>query len=119
MEGEKIDCTFDTFDEAMWVHKELFEVLRTERVVMYADLYFILNKHYRECPREYFDYGWTSLMESKVRPCDDGRHWCVKLPEPKILAVTFEDKAIIDAMRALCSGEGQECYRRLKTALID
>ena len=91
MKGEKtVKYEFKTFDQAMEVHKLLFSILKSDGVVTYADLYFLANGYSCDgCSRDYYKYGWTTLMESKVRPCDDGRKWAIVLPEP--IKFTSED----------------------------
>lgn len=118
MKGEtKSFLTFDTFDEAMNLHKRLFEIFNNEHLVTYADVYYVLKGTYKDCPYDYYKYGWTSLMESKVRPCDDGRHWSVILPEPKHLAEGLA-MYITDAMDALACNEVKQGMRDLKKALL-
>lgn len=126
MEGEKIDCKFKTFDEAMDLHKKLFEILNADKVVTYADLYYLINKTYRDCPIVYYSCGWTSLMESKVRPCEDGRKWGVVLPNPVDLTLecfdfsplTKASSEITWAMLHLRNGNTEDCYKLLKSALM-
>ena len=126
MKGEKIDCSFKTFDEAMDLHKKLFTILNSDKVVTYADLYFLVYKTYEDCPIIYYSHGWTSLMESKVRPCEDGRKWGVVLPDPVELTlecyenqpITLASAEITWAMMHLTNGNAEDCYRRLKKALI-
>lgn len=124
MKGEtKSFFIFDTFDEAMNLHKSLFQVFNSEHLVTYADIYFILNKTYKNCPYDFYKFGWTSLMESKVRPCDDGKSWCVKLPKPLNLTAGDDSKAhaitcITNAMDAIACDEPKQGIRDLKKALL-
>lgn len=72
---------FQTFDEAISVHKKLFEIMRNNGVVTYADLHIAANKEYNKKDIEYFNYGWTNLWYSKVEPYDDDGNWILRMPK--------------------------------------
>lgn len=78
---------FGTFDEAMNVHKKLFEIIREKGFVTYADLYFLINKEETLCKEKWTNYGWTKLWGSKVEPIDDciNGYWVLRMPKIKKL----------------------------------
>lgn len=87
-----MEFIFETFDEAMQVHKHLFELRRKKGYVTCADLYSMVMKDEVEkieiCSKEiYHNHGWTNLFEVEVEPSDkyiNGK-WILKLPKAKIL----------------------------------
>lgn len=77
---------FETFDEAMGVHKRLFDMLRENGSITYADLYSLLIPGYDLKPAHY-QYGWTSIWGAKVEPAEGyvNGEWFLSLPKCKKL----------------------------------
>lgn len=81
----KKGVVFKTFEEAMNVHKQLFQMIRENGYVTCADLrYLILEDELLD--KSYCNYGWTNLMEAKVESCNyvNGK-WVLKMPKVKLL----------------------------------
>lgn len=86
---------FDSFDEAMKVHKKIFEICREKHYVTCADLYFLLHTEdeYKLCPSTFYNHGWTNLWTSKVEPSEDmaNGNWILKLPQVKYIKIKKEN----------------------------
>lgn len=78
---------FKSFDEAMNVHKKLFEIRREKGYVTYADLYILIHPNESNCKKSYSRYGWTNLWQTKVEPYDDyiDGVWILKMPSIKLI----------------------------------
>lgn len=124
MRGEpKLIIDFNTFDEAMNLHQRMFEIFNKDHIITYADVFYLLKGSYNECPYECYKCGWTTLMDSKVRPCDDGRKWAVILSEPVNLTSDDNNKAkaitsITNGMQSLAYKEVNQGMRDLRKALL-
>lgn len=83
---------FETFEEAMEVHGDLFKILRTNGFVTYFDLDNMMNpeKSYDIPKEEYKNFGWYNLFDSKVKPYYNNK-WVLILPE----IVKIENNKII------------------------
>lgn len=60
---------FDTFDEGMKVHTEIFKLGNKQGYISYADLYFICNNMKKPkfiFPQIYNNHGWTNLSDVKL-----------------------------------------------------
>ena len=77
---ESIDFIFETFEAAMDVHTKLFEIIKKNGFVTYADLYLLVNKDVDNCKEEFHRFGWANLFYVKVEPYKDKR-WILKMPE--------------------------------------
>lgn len=82
---------FDTFDEAMNVHKELFKLLRECGYISYQTLYFYIYKK-TDVRKGAENYGWTNLWYSKVQPYGTDGQWVLKLPELENLSKKLKEK---------------------------
>lgn len=72
---------FDTFDEAMSIHKKLYEIMRQKGIVSYADLYSLVYDNCEITNPEYYTLGWSSLWYVKVEPWEhDDLKWVLKMP---------------------------------------
>ncbi len=94
MVGE-VEIIFDTFDEAMTVHRKAFEMLKKTGFITYADLLYIAqNDQDAVYPDKYYQHGWYNLFYAKVEPCEDcvNGEWVLKMPKIKSLK---EKKMII------------------------
>lgn len=80
------DFIFETFEEAINVHRKLFELGRKKHFVTYADLYKMTNKveDDKVLPDIYENHGWTNLWHIKLEPYDKTR-WILRLPEIKLI----------------------------------
>lgn len=77
---------FDTFDEAMNIHRELFKRRRLHGVVTCADIFCL--RHANEeivVPDILYSHGWTNLWGSKVEPYGDDGQWILKMPPMKFI----------------------------------
>lgn len=84
---EEVDFIFDTFDEAMDIHGEMFKLMKKNKVVSYTDLYSLI---YKEEPCEIMTkFGWTNLFYTKVEPYVENK-WIIRMPE----LVSLEKKLI-------------------------
>lgn len=73
---------FETFDEAMNVHKKLFEMLRENGVIPYVDLYSLVYKDDVINHPLYCNIGWTNIWCAKVEPLnDEDCRWVLRMPE--------------------------------------
>ena len=77
---ESIEFIFDTFEDAMDVHTKLFEIIRKNGFVTYADLYFLVNKDVESCVEEFYRFGWANLFYIKLEPYKNKR-WILKMPD--------------------------------------
>lgn len=77
---------FETFDEAMGVHKKLFSMLRENGTITYADLYSLITTGYNP-KTSHYQYGWTNLWGSKVEPAEGyiNGEWFLSMPKVKKL----------------------------------
>lgn len=82
---------FDTFEEAMDCHKQMFKLLREDGLVRYETLYIFYTKERLEDER-LKEYGWGNLFTSKVEPYDDNGKWLLKLPEPQKIKDILKEK---------------------------
>jgi hypothetical protein len=79
---------FEDFNQAMEVHKEIFQIIREKGYLSYRKLYsLITKKEEKEVDNLlnldiYDKHGWTNLFECKIDPTDDGK-WILKMPELK------------------------------------
>lgn len=69
---------FETFDEAMDIHKKIFKLLRQNGFVTLADLHYLINEE-EDLPEDFYIYGWTSLIYAKIDPYY-GR-WVITMPK--------------------------------------
>lgn len=76
---------FETFDEAMNVHRKLFEIMRNNHVVTYADVISIISEEEVVFHDDFYKYGWTNLFNSKVEPYGDNFEWILRMPKMKKL----------------------------------
>ena len=77
---------FETFEEANGVHQKLFNILRDNGVITYADIYSLLHVS-DVCKSSYYKYGWTNLWEAKVEPAEGyiNGEWVLVMPKIKLL----------------------------------
>lgn len=75
---------FRSFDDAMNIHKKMFEILKEKGAVSYEDLYSAIYDCEINNP-EYKNYGWTKLLYAKVEPYKNGK-WILKMP-PEIIRI--------------------------------
>lgn len=81
---ERVETVFSTFEEAMEVHKKLFEILRDKGVVYYRDYIglifpddaFLLVGHEKN--------GWTSLNDMTIGLRPRGK-WALMMPELELI----------------------------------
>lgn len=85
------EFTFDSFDEAMNIHKKLFEIGRKNRYVTYADLILLIFDEDVHIPQIYYKYGWNNLIESRVEHISKFK-WVLKLPQIKLLKKIKENE---------------------------
>lgn len=77
---------FETFDEAMNVHKKLFEIRRNNGFVTCADLYLLAHNVKGPYLSDiYNNHGWTNLWNVKVEPYDEDGNWVLKMPQIQFL----------------------------------
>ncbi len=81
MENFDREFIFETFEEAMDVHKQLFKLLREDGFVCYGTLYIYVYKEIPYDTDDYRLYGWDNLFESKVEPYGTDGEWVLKMPE--------------------------------------
>lgn len=75
---------FETFDEAMDIHKNIFKLLRENGFVTLADLHYTMNKS-DVFPDDFYDHGWTNLIYAKIEPYY-GR-WVLTMPKMEKLSI--------------------------------
>ena len=87
MKTEETEFIFESFDEAMVVHKKLFNIMREKGLVTYADLHSLYTKEHTNCKDEWLNYGWTNIWGAVVEPADNyiNGNWRLKLPKMKHL----------------------------------
>lgn len=75
------DFIFETFDDAMNVHKKLFEIMREKGNVSYGDLYSLVYKDCEITNPEYYTLGWNSVWQVKLEPLNDNDcQWVLRMP---------------------------------------
>ena len=87
--GNTIEMVFETFDEAMDVHKKLYSLMRENKVVTCTDLYVLYREYAKKIPialsfdevDNFSKYGWKSLWGSKVEPNINDVCWVLKMPD--------------------------------------
>ena len=72
---------FDTFDEAMKAHTNVFKLCRVQGYITYADYLKIKYNKPRKCPSKYINYGWTHLYGSVLEPYGNEGKWILKMPK--------------------------------------
>lgn len=83
----KKGIVFKTFEEAMDVHKQLFQLIKENGYVTCADLnYLIIDDEHRLVNEDDCNYGWTNLMETRIESCNyaNGK-WVLRMPKIKLL----------------------------------
>lgn len=85
MEKDNIKVVYDTFQEAMDIHKKLFEAMRKNGVITYADFSVLVSEEDAVFPDFCYEYGWTNLWNVKVEPYGDDCKWVLRMPEMKLL----------------------------------
>lgn len=77
----ELKFTCNTFEEAMDIHKKMFQKLREQGYVTHRDFTEICGV----CKEEFMDskyrfYGWYNLQNLKVEQDSNGV-WCIVTPE--------------------------------------
>lgn len=80
-----IELIYETFQEAMDMHKKLFEAMREKGVLTYGDFCVLTSEEDAVFPDNYYEYGWTNLWYVKVEPYGDDYKWVLKIPKAKLL----------------------------------
>ena len=81
------EFVFKTFEEAMDVHRKIYDKVREHGFITCHELYCMIGfmDNERIYPSIYYTHGWTNLWEVKLGPienCANGT-WILKMPQIK------------------------------------
>lgn len=93
---EEYEFIFETFDEAMNIHKQLFKLCRSKGYISCADLLSMTLKDEDSIKTVksmdiYQTHGWTNLWDVKVEPIENGCNWVLKMPHVKMIKIVKEN----------------------------
>ena len=80
MENLCTNITFETFEEAVNVQKQICRIKRMQKYVTYAD-FLALRNPFAECPDIYEKYGWFDIAGMKVEFDYDTMHYVLEMPQ--------------------------------------
>lgn len=80
-----VHVAFDTFEEAMHVHRLLFMMLRRQGSVNYCDLKYLVDTTYKKDLLMFYprceEVEWSSLWDAKIELDNSNNLWILKMPE--------------------------------------
>ena len=80
-----IQVPFETFEDAMHIHKLLFTMLRRQGSVNYCDLKYLIDTSYKKDLLMFYpgceEVEWSSLWDAKVELDQSTNNWILKMPE--------------------------------------
>lgn len=72
------EFTFETFDQAFIVHREMFRKAKSKGYLTYQDLCMLIDEE--SGPFHTIEYGWTDLSQVKLIQNENGK-WVLKIPQ--------------------------------------